>query len=164
MLYFDAKEPLFKQAQKIIEKDDLYLGTEDDPGYGLETEPHVTVLYGIHGDVPDEDVEAKIDNFTQPEINLKDISIFDNAAKGFDVVKFDITNKELNKMNKDVSKLPHTTDYPDYHAHITIAYVKAGKGEKYVQTLSEDKQINIKPNKIVYSKPDDSKKTYDFNG
>tara|TARA_R110000772_G_scaffold17946_3_gene50056 strand:+ start:182166 stop:182729 length:564 start_codon:yes stop_codon:yes gene_type:complete len=164
MHYFDAKESTFKKAQKIIDEKDLYLGTDDDPGYGLETEPHVTVLYGIHADVPDEDVEEKINDFTQPEVMLKDISIFDNADKGFDVVKFDITNKDLNQMNKDVAKLPHTTDYPDYHPHITIAYVKAGEGQKYVQTLSDSEQVSIKPNKIVYSKPDGSKKTYKFNG
>ena len=162
MLYLDLDENKENEIQSLIDENDLYLGTEDDPGYGREDEPHVTVLYGIHSDVPDEDVEKLIDKLTQPELILNKISIFDNSDKGFDVVKFDVENNELHQMNEMFKKLPYTSEYPDYHPHVTIAYVKAGEGEKYVKTLPEDTEIKIKPNKIVYSKPDGSKKNYKF--
>lgn len=164
MLYLDVDEDKQKEIQSLVSEDDLYLGTEDDPGYGREDEPHVTVLYGIHSDVPDEDVEELIEKLVAPEIILKDISIFDNADKGFDVVKFDVENENLHKMNEMFKTLPYTSDYPDYHPHATIAYVKAGEGEKYVKTLSDEEQIKIKPNKIVYSKADGTKKEYNFKG
>ena len=164
MLYLDLEESKQKEIQELVSEDDLYLGTEDDPGYGREDEPHVTLLYGIHDDVPDEDVEAIITKLTQPELTLKEINIFDNADKGFDVVKFDIEDAELTKMNEMLKVLPYTNNYPEYHAHVTIAYVKAGEGKKYVKTLSDDEEITIKPNKIVYSKPDGTKKDYKFKG
>lgn len=164
MLYLDLDKDKENEIQDLVQEDDLYLGTKDDPGYGRETEPHVTVLYGIHSDVPDEDVEELIDKLVQPELILNNISIFDNAHKGYDVVKFDVENNDLNKMNKSFSKLPHTNDYPDYHAHVTIAYVKAGEGSKYTKKLSKEEEIVIKPNKIVYSKADGSKKNYKFKG
>jgi len=100
---------------------------------------------------------------TAPKVTLKKISMFDNADKGFDVVKFDVEGKDLFKMNKDFAKLPHTTDYPDYHPHVTIAYVKAGTGEKYLDDLSKEDALEISPNKIVYSKANGDKKEYKFN-
>lgn len=163
MLYLDLEKNKEDEIQALVDEDDLYLGTEDDPGYGREDEPHVTILYGIHSDVPDEDVEKLIEKLKQPEIRLNKISIFDNADKGFDVVKFDVENEELHKMNKMFKELPYTSDYPEYHPHVTIAYVKAGEGEKYVKKLSEEEEITIKPNKIVYSKSDGTKKDYNFN-
>lgn len=158
MLFLDAKSTEFKKVQKLIKEEDLYLGTDEDPGYGRETEPHVTILYGIHNDVPDKDVKELCDKMTAPELVLENITLFDNPD--FDVVKFDVKNADLTKYNKMFTELPHTTKYPDYHAHVTIAYVKPGKGEQYVQKLAE--KIIVKPNYIVYSKADDSKKTYKF--
>jgi 2'-5' RNA ligase len=160
MLYLELNNEKQKEIQGLVEEEDLYLGTKEDPGYGRETEPHVTVLCGIHSDVPDEDVEELIDALVAPELMLDKISIFDNADKGFDVVKFDVENKELVKMNDKFKKLPFTSNYPDYHAHVTLFYVKAGKGKKYTQTL--DEPIVIKPNKIVYSKANGEKKSYKF--
>jgi len=94
-------------------------------------------------------------------LNLKKISIFEND--NFDVVKFDIigdSKTKLNKMNAKLVKLPHTTDYPDYHPHTTIAYVKAGTGNDYTKTLSKEDSLVVKPNKVVYSKANGEQKEY----
>jgi len=160
MLYLELSKAKQKEIQALVSEEDLYLGPKDEPGYGRETEPHVTILYGIHDDVPDSDVEKLIDELVAPDIMLNKISIFDNADKGFDVVKFDVENKELNKMNKKFKTLPFTSDYPDYHAHVTIAYVKPGEGKKYIHTL--DDAISVIPKKIVYSKANGEKKSYKF--
>jgi len=50
-----------------------------------------------------------------------------------------------------MAEYPHTTDYPDYHPHMTIAYVKKGMGKKYAEDL---KDFSITPDKFVYSKID----------
>ena len=42
MLYFDF--PKMDELHKSIDEDDIY--SED--GHGLETEPHCTLLYGLH--------------------------------------------------------------------------------------------------------------------
>ncbi len=142
----------------MIESKDLYKPEDDPDGFGAETEPHVTILYGIHADVPDKEVKAICSNFKHPEIELSEISLFTNEK--FDVVKFDIASADLISMNKELTAVPYTTDYPDYHAHVTIAYVLSGKGKKYEQILKD--ALKIKADKLVYSKADRTKKTWKF--
>lgn len=158
MLYFDPNLPIFSDIQKMIDENDVYYGKEEGK-FGRDSEPHITILYGLHSDISDSQIESIIDNFTQPNVVLNTISIFENDE--FDVVKFDINNTDIVEMNRVITKLPHTTDYPDYKPHLTISYVKKGTGKKYIQKLSES--IRIKPTKIVYSKSDGTKLEYNFN-
>jgi len=160
MLYFDIKKEAWDKFQDMIADEDIYT-EEGEQSYGREDEPHVTVLYGLHADIPDSTIEGLIDEMEGPTLNLKKISIFENDK--FDVVKFDIigeSEKKLAKMNGEFAKLPHTTDYPDYHPHSTIAYVKAGKGKKYVKTLTGDDIITVSPTQVAYSKADGTKNKY----
>jgi len=143
-----------------IDDEDVYI-EEGDKSFGKEDEPHITLLYGLHDDIPDEEIKEISNKMSKCEINLKKISIFENDK--FDVLKFDIIDKsksELSKMNKEYAKLPHTTDYPDYHPHATIAYIKKGEGKKYCKTLTGGDIIITKCDTIKYSKADGSKKYY----
>jgi 2'-5' RNA ligase len=161
MLYFNVSKKQWNEFQSMIDDEDIYT-EEGDNTYGREDEPHVTILYGLHADIPDSDIESLIDTIKPPKLTLKKISIFDNSDD-YDVVKFDIigdSETKLGKMNAKFVELPHTTNYPDYHPHSTIAYVKAGTGEKYVKTLSDDEAISIIPNQVVYSKADGTKNKY----
>lgn len=153
MIYFDF--PKMDEIHSMIDEDDIY--TEDgDSSYGLETEPHATLLYGLHSDeIEDKDV---LDASTKPgipnELKLHNASCFNNDK--YDVLKFDVDNDHLHKINGELTKLPHTTDYPDYHPHSTIAYLKKGTGEKYTSKL-KDSWYTVNPSKIVYSKPNGDK-------
>jgi 2'-5' RNA ligase len=161
MLFLPIEKEWWSKLTGEIEEDDVY-NPEGERDYGIQPhdEAHVTILYGIHSDVPDEDVEALIEKMTAPEVTLGKIGIFKNGDKGFDVVKFDVTGQDLHDMNKMFIELPHTNDYPDYHPHATIAYVKDGTGKKYSRNLPKDDILTVKPNKIVYSKADGTKKEY----
>lgn len=158
MVYLNLDKKEWDDIQKMVDEDDIYFGTEEDTGYGRELDPHVTALYGIHDDVPDEDVEDVIDTFEKPEVELKSISAFKNDK--FDVLKFDVKSKDMHKMNDKLKSLPYTTNYPDYHPHATICYLKSGTADKYIKKLSDIEPIIVSPDKIVYSKPDGSKKNY----
>jgi len=160
MLFFNIDKKVWNKFQEVIDKEDIYT-EEGDHSYGLEDEPHVTILYGLHATNPDSTIKELIDEMEGPKLNLKKISIFENDK--FDVLKFDIigdSKKKLEKMNAKFAKLPHTTDYPDYHPHATIAYVKAGTGKKNVKTLTGSEIITVEPTKVVYSKPDGTTQTY----
>jgi len=161
MLFLPIKKEWWDKFQNKIDNKDVY-NPEGERDYGKQshTEAHVTILYGLHASIPDEDIEELIDEMTTPEVTLDKVSIFDNADKGFDVLKFDVEGKELFDMNKKFTKLPHTTDYPDYSPHVTIAYVKSGEGKKYISKLNINEPLTLKPNKIVYSKADGTKKEY----
>lgn len=160
MLKLEVPKTEWDKLQSMIDDDDIYT-EEEDRSYGREDEPHITLLYGLHNDIPDEDIEEVSKKMSNCLVNLKKISIFENEK--FDVLKFDIiddSKKELAKMNKEYAKFPHTTDYPDYHPHCTIAYLKAGTGKKYCKTLSKDNMITIESDEVMYSKADGSKKYY----
>ena len=153
MVYFNF--PKMEEIHSMIEDDDIY--TEDgDLSYGLEDEPHTTLLYGLHsGEIEDDVVlDASTKLGVPSELKLHNASCFNNDK--YDVLKFDVDGKDLHKINGELVKLPHTTDYPDYHPHSTIAYLKKGKGEKYTGKLKGAEYI-VNPSKIVYSKPDGNK-------
>lgn len=151
----------WNNIQDMIDEEDLYLGDKEsgtDGGFGRELDPHVTVLFGIHADVPDQDVEKYINECKKPELELQKISTFENEL--FDVLKFDVNSPDLHKLNELFKNLPHTTSYPNYHPHATICYLKKGMGDKYKKKMKDIDPIIITPNKILYSKPDGTKKSY----
>jgi 2'-5' RNA ligase len=160
MVYLDVDKKDWNKLQNMIDDEDLYL-PEDDPSYGRETEPHATILFGFHEDVPDEDIEKEIDKIKTPKIGVKSISSFNNEK--FDVLKFDVDSEDMHKMNSNFKKFPHTNNFPDYHPHVTIAYLKPKTAEKYIKKMQGMVNIPIKVDKLVYSKPDGSKKTYKLN-
>lgn len=153
MVYFDFPE--MKELQSKIKKDEIYDPAQGE-SYGLEHEPHVTLLFGLH----DEEIEDKtvmdicgLRNYE--DTTLEGISLFKNPD--FEVLKFDVKGKDLHYINKILTELPHTTRYPDYHPHATIAYLKPGTGDEVVKRLKADDSYQIVPKEIVYSKTNKSK-------
>ena len=69
-----------------------------------------------------------------------------------DVLKFEVDYSFLHKNNKILKKFPHTSEFPTYEPHMTIAMVRKGKGDKYTQTLPTNLQKILKPSHFVYSK------------
>jgi len=164
MLFF--KFDKLKEIQDKIEDYDLY--TEED-GYGLEKEPHLTLLYGLHTDeVTSDEVINTITEYNMPNLTLFNISSFKNDK--FDVLKFEVKSKmdDYSKkddviylINKDLCKLPYTSDFPKYQPHSTIAYLKPGTSDKYIK-MFKNEEYDVTPIKIVYSentKSGDKKKT-----
>lgn len=156
MAYLTPSKHLWERVQNEIDKDDVF--TEEDLGLEPFSSAHVTLLYGIHSDVPDEDVEAIIETIEAPEVTFEKISMFENEK--FDVLKYTVSGKGLNEANKKFKELPHTNNYPTYEAHCTIGYLKKGTAKKYCKDL--EKPFTVKADKIVYSKPDGTKKEYPF--
>jgi 2'-5' RNA ligase len=60
----------------------------------------------------------------------------------------------LEEVNKRLSELPNSNQFPEYKPHITIAYVKKGLGQKYADSNYKYQIKNI--SKIVYVRPDKS--------
>lgn len=157
MVYLDVDKKDWDKLQDMIDDDDLY-EPEDDPTYGRETEPHATILFGFHADVPDADVEKEIDKVKEPKIGFKGISAFKNEK--FDVLKFDVDSEDMHKLNAKFKKFPHTNNFPEYHPHVTIAYLKPNKADKYIKKMKDMVDIPAEVDKLVYSKPDGEKKNY----
>ena len=154
MLYMKPTKELIGLQDDINDKDvySKLLDGKEDFGRTPDDEYHVTVLYGLHGEVTDEQVKEVLYSEDIPTIELNDITLFTNDD--FDVVKVDIKSEGLNKLNKEMCKYPYTTDYPDYHPHMTISYVKSGEGKQYERKLDG---LEATPSHYVYSKVDGSK-------
>lgn len=144
LLFLDI--PTWNKITSIINKEDLY----NEEGYGIEPDAHVTILYGFHDEVTAEEVFDlyKLNMPLRPiELRVKGINIFESSE--YDVVKFDVESDMLKKAHDIMKDLPNTETYPEYHPHITIAYVKKGEGKKYVKSF--EKERTLRGNKLVYS-------------
>jgi 2'-5' RNA ligase len=145
MLYFDFPE--IKNLHSLIDEEDIY--TEDgDRSFGLEDEPHTTLLYGLHDDVTEEDVRDAINGFDYGTCRITNPSLFEN--ENYDVLKFDTSGPNLHETNFELKNYPHTTSFPNYHPHLTIGYLKPGMGKKYVNKL-KGLQFKLDPTHVVYS-------------
>jgi 2'-5' RNA ligase len=151
MIYFDFPE--MKDLHSKINKQDVFVDPKDST-FGLETEPHCTLLYGLHNDVSLQTIKDTLNGLEFGTCTIQKASLFENEK--FDVLKFDVSGSGLHDGNAQLSKLPHTTDYPDYHPHMTVAYLKSGTGKSYIETLG-DSEKELKPMYIIYSHPDGTK-------
>lgn len=150
MLYLDFDESILTGT---ITNSDLY---DDENGhYGLETEPHTTLLYGLHTNIPDGVVSQIINQVSFGDIKLTNASIFDGNAD-YDVLKFDASGEGLQRANELLRKLPHSNDYSEYHPHMTVAYLKKGKWQQYTNKF-RDMYFEVSPLYVMYSKSDGSK-------
>lgn len=157
MLYFDFPE--MKEIHEKINEDDIYI-EEGDNTYGLEDEPHCTLLYGLHEEVKPEQIKKIVGEFAFGSCKIHNASLFENDK--YDVLKFDVDGGELHECNEDLTKLPHTNSFPDYHPHMTIAYLKPGKGKEYVEKL-KGIEFNLSPSHAVFSQPNGTKTKFPVN-
>lgn len=161
MLFFSFL--YLKNIQNQINPSDIY-EEDGDKTYGIEDEPHITLLYGLHSDVNLDEIKSITNQIKFDNLILHNVSLFNNPK--YDVLKFDVKypNKNetfLHNCNEKLKKLPHTTSFPTYHPHSTIGYLKPGKGKKYVD-LMKDKEYFVKTTHIIYSTPEDEKFKIDF--
>lgn len=151
MLYFNDYD--LKPIYSKINNEDLYV---EGDGFGLETEPHCTFLYGLHKEVTPSQVEDVLDRYTYHTCKAHNLSLFENEK--YDVLKYDIKGDNLTETNEDLKQFPFTSDYPDYHPHMTIAYLKKGKGKEYVEKLGKEyPELWMSPQYSIYSQSDGTK-------
>jgi 2'-5' RNA ligase len=145
MLY--TQIPDWDNKLAIIDKKDIY--DDEFHDYGLEHTPHCTLLFGIHLDETEpQDIKKLIATFNPITVTIDTISGFSNDD--YDVVKYDVpVTPELKKYHDALlANLPNTQSFPDFHPHMTIAYVNKGEGKKYHQKV---KPFKVKFNTAVYS-------------
>ena len=94
-------------------------------------------LYGLHADVSDE-LEQLVKGFGPVTLRFGQTSIFpanngreQRGGSQYDVLKIDIEGDDIHRLNSLLQKLDHTSTFPDYHPHATLAYLKPGEAEKY---------------------------------
>jgi len=122
----DLSKRIMAWGKENIPDEDIYTGEED---MGREDTPHITVLFGIVAQEPDEVIEL-LSSEGSVKAKLGNVSLFKHSDD-YDVVKIGVESKDLARLNKLLSdNLENENKFPDYKPHITIAYVKKGTGNK----------------------------------
>ena len=143
------------EIHNCIEKKDLVLKSKEGQKLGIEDEPHVTLLYGLHEEVTVEQIKEVVCRFNFNKCCFYDISCFYNDE--YDVLKFEVKGDNLEKVNEELRKLPHTNKYLEYNPHLTLAYLKKGKGKEYINKFNS-KILYGEPINIKYSMSNGEKK------
>jgi len=143
----------WKELSSNIDKNDIY--EKEGENYGIVPRAHLTLFYGLHSEVLDEQVISCFDGFKLDDfvIEIDGITTFENPE--FDVVKLNVILTDvLKEVNSRLSKLPNGNRFPVYKPHITIAYTKSGTAHKYVKNDYNYLVKNIKA--ITYSRADNT--------
>lgn len=138
MISEDQTDPL-KKFQKTIKEDHLH--EEEGEEYGLQSDFHVTVLYGIHETSPKSTFDL-LQGESEFFVSLGDVTLFEN--ENYDVLKIDVTSGELRRLNLEVRKsVEYTSKFNDYKPHITLAYLKKGKGSLYLSSIFRGTKMRV---------------------
>ena len=129
---------MMSNFSKLIDEEDLF---KEEGNAGREDNFHVTVKYGLTTDELKE-IKDRLDTEKGGKFHMGSSSIFEGEE--YDVVKVSIESKDFARLHEKLNELPHEDKHPDYHAHATIAYVKSGKGKKYVGKFKIDKEFKFK--------------------
>jgi 2'-5' RNA ligase len=142
----------------LIDIEDVY--DDDKHDFGVERNPHVTILYGFHEDeVSLDKIYDSIKDGRPIGLNIERVSVFNN--KDYDVLKFDVNSKPLYSLNAFFkNNFKNTNDFPDYHPHMTICYLKKGTSEKYLDKFGNI-NLKIRDPKFKYSRANGSKIYFD---
>lgn len=130
---------------------------------GRESNPHVTIKYGLHDSTPDnliELLESESSPISSITLTLGDLDIFE--ADTYDVLYAQVISQDLVKLSGVItSGLEVTNTQPTYTPHVTIAYIAKGAGARYVgnSTLSG---LQITCSEMIFSSIDGSKTTIDL--
>lgn len=158
MAYYEI--PKWDELLSEIDPEHLYEG--DDPvRFGLEEEPHITILYGFDlEETNKEDIQSAIDDLgVEPidDLKIEGIGVFENDD--YDVLKITVVSETLSSLNEYFkNNFKYDNEYPEYKPHITIAYLNKGESENYLnmdldRILKDDETglVELVSNLLVYS-------------
>jgi len=146
-------DDVIQWGKEYITDDDIFV-SQRDPTFGREDEIHITILYGIHSEKPTE-VESFFRETKPLYVKLGRVNVFPNPK--FDVVVIDVKSEDLEETNKKLAReIEYTNQYKTYRPHVTIAYVKKGKGWKHAGCARWEGKKFV-ANYVVFSSKNGSK-------
>lgn len=160
MLYFNVTKTWWDSIQSKIDNKDI-ARVDGVNGREKYRDAHVTLLYGLHKHVSLDDVKEAVLDIPVRTVIASKVSCFEGGD--CDVIKFEMDYEFFKKMNKSLKKLPHTQTFPKYIPHMTIAYVKKGRGKAIAKELNNMFKRTLKPSHFVFSEGNGKKTNFDFD-
>ena len=139
--------PDWEERLKEINREDIYDNAIRD--FGLEHNPHMTILLGLKLDRTNPiEIKQIMEAFEPIETTIYFRNIFRNKLN--DVVKYDVPLTPILQEYHESIKLnfPNVDEYEKYKPHMTIAHVKSEEGKKYVGKVEP---FNVRFDRAVYS-------------
>ncbi len=130
---------------KMISEDFIYKEGDD---FGREQHPHITLKYGLVGNYTEEQMKQMLRTTIPFDVQVKGVSVFESDDR-YDVVKFDVDSPVLHQLHEMFGRLPNHDENPEYHPHMTLAYVRKGMGKRFVRNPSKFARVPIKT--VIYS-------------
>jgi|SRR6478735_2704502 len=131
---------------KAFDENDFFYGTTPELKYAQgpvgEKKAHATLLFGIHPSPQyHRNVDAVLKGWTPETLHVNKVSTFPirDEDQEYYVVKGDVSvNRNLREGRARIETLDYTDQFPVYHPHITLAYIKRSADiDKWVQYLDE---------------------------
>lgn len=148
----DLANRIILWCKKNIKEADVFKGEENT---GRESEPHITVLYGIHTESPKQ-VEKLISGFGSFQVTLGEINRF-TKNDDFDVLKIKVESNKLKELHKLLAdNIDNSDKFPIYTPHSTICYINKGTNIDLVGNR-EFFGTKIKVSEIIFSPKGENK-------
>lgn len=97
---------------------------------GRETQPHVTVKYGLQPSVSVSDLRALLGHEVTGTMTFGATAFF--AAPKYDVVILTVDSEDLKALNQTIiDGVDTVSTQPNYVPHVTLAYVESGRGHEF---------------------------------
>lgn len=147
----------------------LTIDPNDLASDGIEYEPHITALYGLHPEAEGM-IVGPVTGMSPVAVQLGECSVFHAdmskpTEQGLhDVVKIEVKSEGLHNLHNELKKLPHTCTYPDYKPHITVAYVKPGMGVMYAERFNLLKGKVVVFDRLIFSNCERQKTSIPLQG
>ena len=122
-------------------------------GRAYSGDVHITLKYGLETSNPMDVIGLIEANKVTPfDVTLGKSGIFEKDD--CDVVILGVTGGGLAQLHDLASQLPSVPDtYPEYHPHVTVAYVKKGMGRAHIGNADFNGQI-VKIDRVTFSRRD----------
>lgn len=126
--------PVPEELSRYILKDivpelDFNILRTSEQTLGIETESHITVLYGAGDGMPFEQSKSIIEKYFKNPIKVRSdskISYFENDSGNVAIVK--VFSEDIYQLREDLLEdMENASEFKEYVPHITIAYLNPGE-------------------------------------
>lgn len=133
--------------ENILLPEDLYVSQDPKKKYvngDVSEKAHITLLYGLLSKayLIKDLVDGVLEGWDCPEYFIPEsIGIFESKDKdepGYAAIVVEIEDQHLVEAHQRLSYLPHINTFPDYRAHMTLAYVKLEEAQKWKDVLEQE--------------------------
>jgi len=130
-LMLDVELNNWSNWEDIITPTDIYIS---DTIPGLEPTPHITLLHGIEPNTRLNEFGHILPRANEYNVEVGGLQYFNKST--YDVLFLKVKCSLINEVNLKLKEtIKYHPTFPVYTPHITIAYLKPGKANKYVYSI-----------------------------